>query len=45
MESVFNYYGFVVVAHSHRDAMSNVARDTSADVAKVFMLYVVRVDV
>jgi len=35
----------VVVAHSQRDAMSNVARDTSGDVAEVFMLYGVRVGV
>ena len=35
----------VVVTHSQRDAMSNVARDTSGDVAEVFMLYGVRVGV
>ena len=35
----------VLVAHSQREAMSNVARDKSGDVAKVFMLYGVRVGV
>ena len=35
----------VVVAHSHRDAMSNVARDTSGDVAEISKLYGVRVGV
>ena len=35
----------VVVTHSQRDAMSNVVRDTSGDVAEVFMLYGVRVGV
>ena len=33
----------MVVTNSQRDALSNVARDTSGDVAEVFMLYGVRV--
>ena len=34
-----------VVDNSHRDAMSNVTRDTSGDEAEVLMLYGGRVDV